>query len=184
MNDQPIAPAHHGAPAGAAVDEASLAPTGIAGLDDIMNGGLVRNRLYLIEGLPGSGKTTLALQFLLDGIARGERVLYVTLSESIEELVSVIHSHGWSADGITMRELAPASDSLNPDERYTMFHPSEGRALGGDPRRSSATSSASGRTGSCSTRSPRCGCSPATRCATGARSSRSSNTSPASARPC
>ena len=78
-----------------------------------------------VEGLPGSGKTTLAIQFLLDGLARGERVLYVTLSESVDELVGVLQSHGWSADGIAMRELAPATDSLNPDERYTMFHPSE-----------------------------------------------------------
>ena len=125
MNDKTIAPGGHDVKAGTPVELGDLARTGIAGFDDVLNGGFVRNRLYLIEGLPGSGKTTLALQFLLDGVARGERCLYVTLSESMDELVGVIHSHGWTPEGIDIRELAPASDSLNPDERYTMFHPSE-----------------------------------------------------------
>jgi circadian clock protein KaiC len=99
--------------------------TGIEGLDDVLRGGFTSNRLYLIEGVPGSGKTTLALQFLQDGVRRGEAVLYVTLSETEEELRGVAASHGWSLDGITIRELVPSEDSLRPDDQYTMFHPSE-----------------------------------------------------------
>ena len=101
------------------------ATTGIEGLDDILGGGFTPHRLYLLEGVPGSGKTTLALQFLLEGVRRGEPVLYVTLSETEEELRGVAASHGWSLDGITIRELVPSEDSLRPDEQYTMFHPSE-----------------------------------------------------------
>ena len=101
------------------------ATTGIAGLDEVLGGGFTPNRLYLIEGVPGSGKTTMALQFLLEGVRRGEPVLYVTLSETEEELRGVSASHGWSLDGITVRELVPSEDSLQPDEQYTMFHPSE-----------------------------------------------------------
>ena len=103
----------------------AAARTGIDGLDNILKGGLSPNRLYLVEGVPGSGKTTLALQFLLEGVRLGEPVLYVTLSESGEELDSVAKSHGWSLDGITIRELTPSEDSLRPDDQYTMFHPSE-----------------------------------------------------------
>ena len=101
------------------------AAIGVEGLDDVLRGGLTPNRLYLLEGVPGSGKTTLALQFLLEGVKRGEPVLYVTLSETEEELREVAASHGWSLDGITIRELVPSEDSLRPDEQYTMFHPSE-----------------------------------------------------------
>lgn len=99
--------------------------TGTAGLDDILNGGLVANRLYLIEGMPGSGKTTLGFQFLLEGVRRGESVLYVTLSETEDEIKAVADSHGWSLNGISIRELVPSAKSLNPSEQYTVFHPSE-----------------------------------------------------------
>jgi circadian clock protein KaiC len=101
------------------------AAIGIAGLDDILGGGLTANRLYLIEGMPGSGKTTLAFQFLMEGARRGESVLYVTLSETEAEIRDVAVSHGWNLEGVTIRELIPSEDALLPGEQYTMFHPSE-----------------------------------------------------------
>lgn len=103
----------------------SVASTGVDGLDDILNGGLTRRRLYLVEGVPGSGKTTLALQFLQAGRREGETVLYVTLSETHDELRAVAQSHGWTLDGINVRELQPPDDALNPDDQNTIFHPSE-----------------------------------------------------------
>src|SRR6476469_8501665 len=93
--------------------------SGISGLDTVLGGGFTPNRLYLIEGVPGSGKTTLALQFLLEGVRRGERVLYVTLSETEQELREIAASHGWSVDGVHVHELAPTHDSLDPDSHYT-----------------------------------------------------------------
>src|SRR3712207_670773 len=99
--------------------------TGNKGLDYILNGGLPANRLYLIEGDPGTGKTTIALQFLLEGAGRGEATLYVTLSETKSELEAVARSHGWSLEGLNIYELIPDEQSLRPDEQYTMFHPSE-----------------------------------------------------------
>jgi circadian clock protein KaiC len=104
--------------------ELERASTGVSGLDDVLNGGFLPNRLYLIEGMPGSGKTTLAFQFLLEGVRRGERVLYVTLSETEEEIRAVADSHGWTLDGVAIRELVPAG-ALEPAEQYTVFHPSE-----------------------------------------------------------
>ena len=85
---------------------APLASTGITGLDAILGGGLPSRRLYLLDGSPGTGKTTLALQFLLAGAARGETGLYVTLSESREELSEVATSHGWSLEGIEVFEAS------------------------------------------------------------------------------
>ena len=102
-----------------------LAPTAITGLDDVLSGGLTRGRLFLVEGVPGSGKTTLALQFARAAAERGEPVLYVTLSETAEELRSVALSHGWTLDGITLHELIPSADALEPEEQNTMFHASE-----------------------------------------------------------
>lgn len=102
-----------------------MASSGIPGLDDILTGGYLRNRLYLIEGTPGSGKTTLAMQFLMAAAARGEPVLYVTLSESEHELRALAISHNWSLDGIDIRELNVSEGELDPDEQNTMFHPSE-----------------------------------------------------------
>src|SRR4029453_13598633 len=91
----------------------SLAATGITGLDHILHGGLPRNRLYLVDGDPGTGKTTLGLQFLLEGARAGERGLYVTLSETRDELEATARSHGWSLDALEVFEL-PAEDMLDP----------------------------------------------------------------------
>jgi circadian clock protein KaiC len=99
--------------------------TGSAGLDSVLNGGFPANRLYLVEGDPGTGKTTMALQFLLEGARRGEPVLYVTLSETKEELAAVAASHGWSLEGIGLHELVPSEESLKTEAHYTIFHPSE-----------------------------------------------------------
>jgi circadian clock protein KaiC len=98
--------------------------TGIPGLDDILGGGLTPQRLYLVEGSPGAGKTTLGLQFLLDGIARGDSGMYITLSETADELVAVGHSHGWDLEALSICELA-GDDDLDPDSQQSVFHPSE-----------------------------------------------------------
>jgi circadian clock protein KaiC len=94
--------------------QSAVAATGVAGLDDILGGGLAPNRLYLVEGMPGSGKTTLAFQFLLEGARLGESVLYVTLSETKEEITSVADAHGWAIERIAIRELVPSEQSLEP----------------------------------------------------------------------
>jgi circadian clock protein KaiC len=100
-------------------------PTGISGLDEILGGGLPAQRVHLLEGDPGTGKTTVALQFLLDGAARRETCLYVSLSETAKELRAVARSHGWSLDGILIHELTPSEGTLAPDAQYSLFHPSE-----------------------------------------------------------
>lgn len=99
--------------------------TGIHGLDEILGGGVAPNRLYLVEGAPGSGKTTLALRFLLEGRDRGEAGLYITLSETAEELTSVATSHGWDLSGITLFELAAAEAALGQERDTTLLHPWE-----------------------------------------------------------
>jgi circadian clock protein KaiC len=99
--------------------------TGISGLDDILHGGLPARRLYLIEGLPGSGKTTLALQFLLNGIAAGEKSVYVTLSETRDEIEEVARSHGWSLQNLEIVELSALNETIAVEAQSTLFHPSE-----------------------------------------------------------
>src|SRR5689334_14750301 len=99
--------------------------TGITGLDNVLCGGLDPERLYLIEGEPGTGKTTIALQFLLEGARRGEKGLYVTLSESQSELSTVAKRHGWTLDRLSVFELVPPEATLDPERELTLFHPSE-----------------------------------------------------------
>lgn len=99
--------------------------TGVSGLDHILGGGFTPDRIYLIEGDPGSGKTTLALKFLLEGKRLGESGLYVSLSETKEELDGVARSHGWDLDGVQVYELLPSDDSMHPDAQSRLFHPSD-----------------------------------------------------------
>lgn len=106
-------------------DESPRISTGSEGLDNILGGGLDPNRMYLYEGSPGSGKTTIALQFLLEGLRQGERVLYVTLSETRRELELVAKRHGWSLDGIDVFELVTPEASLDPALELTVLHPAE-----------------------------------------------------------
>lgn len=108
-----------------AVDDIPRISTGSKGLDDILGGGLDPNRMYLYEGRPGSGKTTIALQFLLAGVERGERVLYITLSETRRELGLVATRHGWSLQGVDIFELVPPETSLDPQRELTILHPAE-----------------------------------------------------------
>jgi circadian clock protein KaiC len=106
-------------------DPSHLLSTGIAGLDAILGGGLAPHRIYLVEGEPGTGKTTTGLQFLREGASKGESVAYITLAETGEELEAVARSHGWSLEGIHVHEVLPTEDLLRADHQYTMFHPSE-----------------------------------------------------------
>lgn len=99
--------------------------TGVEGLDDVLNGGFPQGHFFLIEGEPGTGKTTLGLQFLMQGARSGEKTLYVTLSESKREIEKVARSHGWSLDGVTIFEFTPTEESLRPEDQYSAFHPSE-----------------------------------------------------------
>jgi circadian clock protein KaiC len=105
--------------------DSALLSTGIPGMDAILSGGLTRDRLYLVEGEPGTGKTTMALHFLAEGARLGESVVYITLAETAVELRDVAKSHGWAMDGIHIHEVVPSEDILEPEQQYTMFHPSE-----------------------------------------------------------
>jgi circadian clock protein KaiC len=106
-------------------DSARFLSTGVPGLDLILGGGLTSDRLFLIEGEPGTGKTTLALQFLQEGVRRGESVIYITLAETRVELKAVAQSHGWSMEGIQVEDIIPNENILHPDHQFTIFHPSE-----------------------------------------------------------
>ncbi|RYZ85012.1 MAG: circadian clock protein KaiC, partial [Proteobacteria bacterium] len=99
--------------------------TGVPGLDEVLGGGLPKNHLYLLQGKPGTGKTTLALQFLLEGVREGESVLYVTFSETKVELDAVAESHDWDLSGVSILELSALSATLGNANENTLFHPSE-----------------------------------------------------------
>ena len=99
--------------------------TGISGLDQVLRGGLPQNRIYLVEGTPGAGKTTLAMQFLLQGAREKQRSMYITLSETAEELRASAESHGWTLDGVNVREYIITDASIQRDREVTMYHTPE-----------------------------------------------------------
>jgi circadian clock protein KaiC len=102
------------------------AGTGVGGLDEILDGGLARGRVFLLEGRPGTGKTTVALRFLLEGAARGERCLYITLSETNEELRGGAASHGWELpEELTVFEVVPPESLLDADHQQSLLYSSE-----------------------------------------------------------
>lgn len=106
-------------------DDASPVASGVEGLDYVLRGGYAKFRSHLVEGRPGSGKTTLGLQFLIEGARNGETCLYITLSESRRELLSVASRHGWNLDGIEILELVPPELSLDPSQLQTLVHSSD-----------------------------------------------------------
>lgn len=104
----------------------SKAPTGVEGLDKVLLGGVTRGSLFLLEGAPGTGKTTIALQFLLEGAKEHERALYVTLSETRQELLNTATSHGWTfGNEIEIMELQPSESLLDPDQQQTLLYSSD-----------------------------------------------------------
>ena len=106
-------------------DTTRFLSTGVPGLDTILGGGLTSDRLFLIEGEPGTGKTTLALQFLNEGVRRGESGSYITLAETRVELNAVAAAHGWSMSGIHVEDIIPDENILHPEQQFTIFHLSE-----------------------------------------------------------
>jgi circadian clock protein KaiC len=102
-----------------------LCTVGVSGLDDILKGGLPENRLYLLQGEPGTGKTTISLQFLLEGAQKGESTLYITFSETKDEIQAVARSHGWDISKINLLELSAIEEQLKPEAVNTVFHPAQ-----------------------------------------------------------
>jgi circadian clock protein KaiC len=107
------------------IEDQEPVPTGVPGLDEVLVGGYARGNLHLIEGQPGTGKTTLGLQFLLDGRAKGEQGLYVTLSETKRELLRAARTHGWDLEGIEIFELVPPELTLDPKQDQTILYASD-----------------------------------------------------------
>lgn len=106
-------------------DPASAVPSGVPGLDTLLAGGFPHGRTYLVAGEPGTGKTTLALQFALEGVRRGESVLYLTLSQTADDLDLIARSHGWRLDGLRVTDLASAAGLFGAEHDYTVFHPGD-----------------------------------------------------------
>ena len=106
-------------------DQSSKATFGIGGLDAVLGGGLIRTHLYLLEGSPGTGKTTMSLQFLLEGVQRGERGLYITMSETTDELYESARSHGWTLDGIEIFEVIPPESLLDESQQQSLLYSSD-----------------------------------------------------------
>jgi len=102
----------------------TLQPTGISGLDEVLGGGLPSGHLYLVEGTPGAGKTTLGLQFLLQGRSLGQKCLYVTLSETSEELMQGALSHGWDLEGVEIFDLV-SDEGLSAEAEQSILNPSD-----------------------------------------------------------
>ena len=98
---------------------------GVEGLDDIVKGGLSRGRLFLMEGSPGTGKTTIAIQFLMAGAAAGEPSLYITLSETEDELRAGAQSHAWTLKGIEIFDLIPPENLLDEDQQQSLLYSSD-----------------------------------------------------------
>jgi circadian clock protein KaiC len=103
----------------------AFAATGVEGMDDVLQGGLARDRVFLLEGNPGTGKTTIALQFLMEGRREGERGLYIALSESADEFRASAKSHGWSLEGVELFELLPPESLLDEDQQQSLLYSSD-----------------------------------------------------------
>src|SRR5687767_13464951 len=99
--------------------------SGVAGLDMVLGGGFPRNRLYLVQGEPGAGKTTFGLQFLREGLSKSQKVMYVSFSESRDELASIAASHGWTLERMEVMVVPMGRRELEAADQYTVFHPAE-----------------------------------------------------------